>query len=283
MKIKRYKLLTLLGVGLITSSSSALSLLDANAALTAPATYNYSYTYDGLFTFELNTSPNYVYYTRTADGAYYNYTNTTTITTGLEVTQTFNRSNTSWSFVSGSPGGYTPTDTKIGADSTVGTVKKFILEIDNQTSHEYYLYIDFSSTGGASRYIENLYDGEVSVADGNDLTWISGSSWLARFYVPSYKILTISSYTGGINYFDAWYLKDLGLTAAYEAGLDDGYVVGQDDADLLVTGFSAMVGILVNFVLMIANLEVLGVSLMGILTVIILFAGIIWTLKLIRG
>jgi hypothetical protein len=44
-----------------------------------------------------------------------------------------------------------------------------------------------------------------------------------------------------------------------------------------------MVGILVNFVLMIVNLEVLGVSILGIFSIILLFTTIVWVLKLIRG
>ena len=51
----------------------------------------------------------------------------------------------------------------------------------------------------------------------------------------------------------------------------------------MINGFSAMVGILVNFVLMIANLQVFDISLTSIFAVLVLFTGIVWTLKLIRG
>jgi hypothetical protein len=102
--------------------------------------------------------------------------------------------------------------------------------------------------------------------------------------MPSYsQVAYIADTISTLLYFDAWYLLDLGVSDAYDAGVDAGYILGQDDADLLVTGFQAMVGILVNFILMIANLEVFGISLTGILAIVILFAGVVWTLKLIRG
>jgi hypothetical protein len=289
MKIKHYKLLALLGVGLITSSSSALSLLDANAALTAPASWTFKYTNEDFPGYKIRDSAGIIStpaYTRTADGAYYNYTNTSTITTGLEVTQTFNRSNTTW-YTSGSS--YIPNDTKIGSDSTVGiATNKFSFTFDNQTTKDYKLYFDRSSTSSNDRVIEYIVNtnsyGDFIIQTKLGFYYLSNSNFI-ELLIPAYSNAIIRSHqTGGVSqYFDAWYLEDLGVSAAYEAGVDDGYVIGQDDADLLVTGFSAMVGILVNFVLMIANLEVFGVSLMGILTIIILFAGIIWTLKLIRG
>jgi hypothetical protein len=93
--------------------------------------------------------------------------------------------------------------------------------------------------------------------------------------------------TSGARYFDAWYLQDLGVSssydAGYDAGIDIGYGQGQDDADLLITGFQAMVGILVNFVLMIVNLEVFGVSILSVFSILALFVGVIWILKIIRG
>lgn len=63
------------------------------------------------------------------------------------------------------------------------------------------------------------------------------------------------------------------------------YQKGQRDADssTFIRGFSAIVGILVNFFLLIANLTIFDISIMGILTLGILLVGIIWVLKLIRG
>jgi hypothetical protein len=44
-----------------------------------------------------------------------------------------------------------------------------------------------------------------------------------------------------------------------------------------------MIGILVNFFLMIVNLEVFGVSILSVFSVIVFFVGIIWFLKILRG
>ena len=280
MNIKTKRILALLGVGFIAALTSAPTLKDANAALTAPASWTFKYTNQDFPGYKIRSQTAVIStpaYTRTADGIYYNYTNTSTITTGLTVTQTFNRSNTTWYDNSVS---YIPSDTKIGSNSSVGTLtNKTKLIFNNETNKNYTLWLDTSSTPGDQAYYV-LY---------NDLQYfnyiVPARATLGRtIYIPSYtKVETNVANTAGTSYIDAWYLQDLGVSAAYDAGVDAGYVQGQDDADLLVTGFSAMVGILVNFVLMIANLEVLGVSLMGIFAVIILITGIVWTLKLIRG
>jgi hypothetical protein len=287
MKIKN-KIITLLTVFTLVGLTHSLTLKDLNAALTAPASYDYSYTYDGLFTYELNVSPNYLYYTRTADGIYYNYSSTFELINGLEITQTFNRSNTSWTFVSGLPGGYTPSDTKIGSNGTVGTISnKVNITINNQTNKKYILWIDYSSN-------PNTY-GFNYIIDGNEISFLSffNSANLLDLYVPSYTQISFQSVsTSAAYYFDAWYLKDLGVSASYDAGVDAGELIGYDNGyadglgnnpNVLLNGFQAMVGILVNFVLMIVNLEVFGVSIIDIFAIVVLFTGIVWVLKLIRG
>jgi hypothetical protein len=281
MNIKKYKLLALLGVGLITALTTSPSLKDLNAALTAPASWTFKYTNQDFPGYKLRSQTAVIStpaYTRTSDGVYYNYTNTSTITTGLSVAQTFNRSNTSWYDNAGS---WIPNDTKIGSDNTVGNVAtKYILNFNNQTNKNYLLYLDLSSSVVTqyADYIINNY---------NNIVPVLVKTSLIQIYVPSYSEVKIQykvTYSGALaTYVDAWYLLDLGISDAYDAGVDAGYIQGQDDADLLVTGFQAMVGILVNFALMIANLEVFGISLMGIFAIVVLFAGIVWTLKLIRG
>lgn len=281
MNLKFKKLYTTLGVGLLSALSFAPTL-NTEAALTAPASWTFKYTNQDFPGYKLRsqtaviTTPNYI---RTADGAYYNYTSTFEVIQGLEVSQTFYRSNTTW-YSTGTY--YVPSDSKIGSDNTVGSVSnKFYLKIDNQTSKEYYLYLDNSST--APTTLSYLLINGLNVG-----AWpgfpVYGTNLYSNIFIPSYSYIEFYySSTNESRYLDSWYLQDLGVSAAYEAGVDDGYIQGQDEADLLVTGFSAMVGILVNFVLMIVNLEVFGVSLMGIFAIVVLFTGIVWTLKLIRG
>ena len=292
MNIKNKRILALLGVGLITSFTTAPTLKDAHASLTAPASYDYGYIYSGSNQYYVSsngTSPTSIaLFTRTTDGAYYNYSHTFSnssshsntanydLPVGLDITMIFNRSNTSWTNASPTYTGYYPTENKIGSDNTVGSsITKFDFIFDNQTNNDYRLMFDFSSTSIASFPVAVTYSTGVWYYMNASNTTILENS----VYIPSYSTARITRITSTFLYFDAWYLQDLGQNGSYA----DGYIAGQDDADLLVTGFSAMVGILVNFVLMIANLEVLGVSLMGILTIIILFAGIVWTLKLVRG
>jgi hypothetical protein len=128
MKINK-KLPILLGVITLSyiSTLGQFKPVQTEAALTAPTSYTYSYywnTIENEWAITGTTSNSWQIYTRTADGIYYNYTTTRTLTTGLDVTMTFNRSNTDWF---SSFGGYEPGESKIGSDNTVGSVSnKFI-------------------------------------------------------------------------------------------------------------------------------------------------------------
>jgi hypothetical protein len=284
MNIKKYKLLALLGVGLITALTTSSTLKDLNAALTAPASWTFKYTNQDFPGYKLRSTTGVIStpaYTRTADGAYYNYTNTSTITTDLQITQTFNRSNSTWYDNAGT---WIPNDTKIGSDTSVGTISnKLYLKIDNLTTKDYKFYLDVSSTSSTTNNINYDIKYDTNSYGTTTLDFLRASE-MNTFYLPAFTELYIEALsTSTMVYLDAWYLQDLGVSASYVAGVDAGYIQGQDDADLLVTGFQAMVGILVNFALMIANLEVFGISLMGIFAIVVLFAGIVWTLKLIRG
>lgn len=279
MNLKFKKLYATLGVGLL-SALSFTPTLNTQAALTAPTSWTFKYTTQDFPGYKLRNSTSVIStptYTRTTDGAYYNYTSTFQVINGLQVTQTFNRSNTTW-YSTGTD--YIPSDTKIGSDNTVGSsITKFDFTIDNQTNLNYRLMFDFSSTSVASFPVSVTYSTGVWYYMNAFNTTVLENS----VFIPAYSTARITRITSTFLYLDAWYLQDLGISAAYEEGVDDGYIQGQDDADLLVTGFSAMVGILVNFVLMIVNLQVFGVSLMGLFSIVILFASIVWGLKLIRG
>jgi hypothetical protein len=288
MKLKN-KIYSLLSVFTLVGLTHSLTLKDLNAALTVPASYDYSYTYDGLFTYELNVSPTFVYYTRTADGIYYNYSSTFELINGLEITQTFNRSNTSWTFISGSPGGYTPTDSKVGSTQSLDG-NRIYLKFDNQTNRDYTLRIDFSdSSGNFSYFLKYSFDTTIFIP--NDDETINKSKYLG-IILPAYSSVEFKSGIYWSAHLTAWYLKDLGVSDSYDAGVDAGELIGYDDGyadglgnnpNVLLNGFQAMVGILVNFMLMILNLEVFGVSLINVFSILALFVGIVWILKIIRG
>ena len=296
MKIKN-KIFTLLGVFTLVGLTHSLTLKDLNAALTAPASWDIKYAHDG-FEYGItnpsnNTSNNYLSYpeyTRTADGIYYNYNveidsnDTSIIPEGFVIIHTFNRSNTSWTIGGGST--YQAVDTKLGSNSSVGGIsKKFFFSLNNQTNHDYAFYLDISSSPDGNR---NLYS-----INGQTFNHFTPSATLNLLYLPAYSVLEFESYlTSGTRYFDAWYLKDLGLSDSYDAGYDAGYQQGDIDGyadglgnnpNVLLSGFQAMVGILVNFMLMILNLEVFGVSIMSVFGILALFVGVIWILKIVRG
>ena len=184
------------------------------ASLTPPATYDYSYTWNATASeqyLNVNGVDSIPLYTRTADGAYYNYTSTFNVITGLSVTQTFNRSNTTWQ---ASGAFYKPDEDKIGADVSVGTVNRVILIFDNQTNIDYDFYLDYSST-------PNDRDWTLRI---NNVQYFS-------YVVPTRTTVTrtinIQAFTkyeirigGGAGYLDAWYLQNLGISDSYQAGYD---------------------------------------------------------------
>jgi hypothetical protein len=259
------------------------------ASLTPPATYDYSYTWNATASeqyLNVNGVDSIPLYTRTADGGHYDYVSTFNVINGLDVTMDFQRSNTAWQ---SSGTFYKPDENKIGSDGTVGTIQsKYSLTYSNQTNKNYLLYFDASSTGLHYVSIEINNTSIYGEFGGLRIT-----NTMNQLYIPSYSTFEIFSIsTPSARYFDAWYLKDLGVSASYDAGYDAGYEQGDIDGyadglnnnpNILLSGFQAMVGILVNFMLMIVNLEVFGVSILSVFSILALFVGIIWILKIIRG
>lgn len=285
----------------------AVPLLSANAhelplqaALTAPASWDIKYAHDG-YEFGItnpsnNTSNNYLSYpeyTRTADGIYYNYivqidsNDTSIIPQGLVIDHTFNRSNTDWMIGAGST--YQAVDTKIGTNLNTG---KWKTTIYNQTNQNYLYYLDNSSS--PNTYIKNYtIDGnKITFGDGDNLFTFTGR--LNIMYLPSYSILEIESSTQFSNtqYFDAWYLKSLGVSDSYNAGYDDGYDIGEADGyedglgnnpNILINATESLIGMFVNFTFILFSLELFGVSILSVVGVLFGIVAIVWILKTIRG
>lgn len=275
-------------VALIGISSFNQPFNNAHAALTAPTNWTFKYTNEDSPGFKLRNSTTVIStpnYTRTADSTYWNYTSTYTITTGLTATQTFNRSNSTW-YDAGS-GNYIPSAAAIGSNNTVGTItNKVYLKFDNQTTKDYLLYFDQSSKG-AFGYFTYKINNQVLFGD----TVASGTiqmtnTNLNQWYVPAYSVVEIYvNSTSSTYYFDAWYLQDLGLSSAYEAGVDDGIIQGEQGADstVLLDAVETVVGVAINFILMIMTFSIFDISLLNIAFVLVAVLGIIWILKALRG
>jgi hypothetical protein len=225
-------------IGLVGATTFS-ALTPVSAALTAPTTFDYSYTYQNDF-FVANQDDDLLpIYTRTTDASYYNYTYSGNIDGNwpFDITMTFNRSNTNW--ISGS-GGFAPFDTKIGSDGTVGSINKLSLSFNNQTNKNYSLFLDLSSTSAFINFMEYSINGfEIGRSDTNGFTMTFET--LGRFYIPSYSTVNVYTSTNSTQLFlDAWYLQDLGISPSYQEGYDTGYDEGIDQgfADGFFDGYN---------------------------------------------
>jgi hypothetical protein len=276
--------------------------LPVHASLTAPADYDYGYIWSGSvqqYVSANGSSPTSIaLFTRTADSIYYNYSHTFSnsgshsntanfdLPDGLDITMTFNRSNTSWTDASPTYTGYYPTENKIGSNSSVGSkIGKVDLIFDNQTNKNYRLYIDTTSM---TQVFTNYYV--------NDILWDSDTYYynttFSNILLPTYsKIRLQLPETSGARYFDAWYLQDLGISDSYDVGYDVGYYDGEEvgyidgleNSNFLITAVESLIGMMVNFTFIIFSLEIFGVNILMIIGVLFGVIAITWILKTIRG
>ena len=237
------KTIALLSTILLAGATSLGSIVNANALLTAPSVvfdiaYRnngnfgswYYYLGDGTTTASNwnwnNPGSSLPTFERSTDGAYYNYMNTTNFG-GLEITQTYNRSNSGWNLYSGGPN-YVPYFTnKIGSDNNVGTIdNKVYLKFDNNTFNDYRLWLDFSDSPSTSfAYVidSNGYGNTELFIYNTDSTYTT--LYLSSFTNQEiYFVATSSS-----RYLTAFYLEDLGQSSSYANGYDQGYIDGQND------------------------------------------------------
>jgi hypothetical protein len=237
-------LITSMSLSLVVLFTSNNNFTNANADLSAPAEYDISYRQSNVDQVSGNSwailGNNFSIlpiYTGTYDGQYYSYTNTTEIIDGLTITQTFNRSNTSWTTITGgSPFTARPSNSTafIGSNSQVGTIgNKLDFNFDNQTSKDYQIYFDFSSTGGGDRFYHLLINGIRFNAGFSSLLYFNFThSYFLTMLIPAYSTLQFYTHSQSTQqYFDAWYLKDLGISPSYTEGYDTGYDTGYFDGD----------------------------------------------------
>jgi hypothetical protein len=256
--------------------------LPVQAALTAPSGWTYKYTNQDFPGYKIRSTTAVIStpeYTRTADGAYYNYTNTSTITTGLTVQQIFNRSNTTWYDASGT---YVPSSANIGSDNSVGsTLNKVFIQFDNETPNDYEFILDTSSNAAYSKvfYLE---------INGISFDHTPRNNILNRLFVPAFSTFKYySQLLNGSLYLDAWYLLDLGLSDSYNEGYDAGeeigYIDGLENSNFLITAVESLIGMMVNFTFIMFSLEIFGVNILMIIGVLFGIIAITWILKTIRG
>ena len=210
-------LVAMLSVG--TALTTMGRVKPVSASLTPPASYDYSYTWNAGASeqyLNVNGVDSIPLYIRTADGIYFNYTSTFNVVDSLSVTQIFNRSNTTWQ-ASGT--NYKPDENKIGSDGTVGAVKKMIFTFNNQTNKDYKLFFDSSSSTSYSFTYFYYY---VNLSYGYDqIYFYHVNSAFTTFLVPAFTNFKLeSNNVSGLHYFDAWYLKDMGISDSYQQGLD---------------------------------------------------------------
>jgi hypothetical protein len=211
-------LVAMLSVG--TALTTMGRIKPVSASLTPPASYDYSYTWNATASeqyLNVNGVDSIPLYIRTIDGSHFNYVSTFDVIDGFQVTLRFNRSNTTWQ---SSGTFYKPDEARIGSDNTVGTVaRKWDFIFNNQTNKNYRLFTDFSSSP-SSVSITSLYNNVPIGTNGNN----TDSYWnplLETFYIPSYTTFNVHLNSGSfLNYFDAWYLQDLGISDSYQQGLD---------------------------------------------------------------
>jgi hypothetical protein len=211
-------LVAMLSVG--TALTTMGRIKPVAASLTPPPTYDYSYTWNATDSeqyLNVNGVDSIPLYTRIVDGAHYDYVSTINVIDGLDVTMNFQRSNTIWQ---ASGMFYKPDENRIGSDNTVGSIAdKWKFTFDNQTKNNYRLYLDRSSSP-ASGYTFVKFDGTIYGGVFNAIL-LAGSGNLNTVFLSAYTTLEwYIETTSTTQYIDAWYLQDIGISEAYQQGLD---------------------------------------------------------------
>jgi hypothetical protein len=211
-------LVAMLSVG--TALTTMGRIKPVAASLTPPISYDYSYTWNATASeqyLNANGVDSIPLYIRTVNGSHFNYTSTFNVIDGLNLTQSFHRSNTAWQ---SSGTFYKPDENRIGADSTVGSVEKIFITINNLTNYDYIFWLDLSATGSGNNWYTYNVDGQNYGGTFNSVL-MGGTGGLNKFYIPAYaNVIFINATTSNALYFDAWYLQNLGFSEAYQQGLD---------------------------------------------------------------
>jgi len=282
MKLNKKKISALLGVGLISALTFGPTL-NTQADLDYPDEYTFGYYSSGTnWTVEGIETYNNPQYTRVGTSSPYTYYTTINLAVGLTIIVEVTNSNSSWTSIEP----FYPTN---NITTSTGYIAVHVL---NTNFIDYLSFFDFSDSASGHFIVEQTLQGESVSNPTFQYNYQYNETTGVRYMIPSLTSLIITTFEiNSKNLAGVWF-EELGYNQSYLNGGDIGYGFGYDDGyddgygnspNLLITGFQAMVGILVNFVLMIVNLEVFGVSILGIFSIVVLFTGIVWVLKLIRG
>jgi hypothetical protein len=96
---------------------------------------------------------------------------------------------------------------------------------------------------------------------------------------PDLYLSNVASVNSSI--FDA--ILGIAYDTGFETGYNDGIVAGNEQVNGLLSLFQMVIGVIVNFVLFIATLEVFDISLLSIFTILAIISGFVILLKFIRG
>jgi hypothetical protein len=236
-----------MGVGLITYGTTNFNFVNSQAALIAPTNWNLRYRHASSGNWRLEndalTGLTNVGYNRTGSSPNFNYqmglgglgidsNSTSIIPVGMKIEMGFASSNVG-GWTSSGFGLYYPTSTYLGSDDNVGAIdRKFFVKITNNTKNNYLFYLDLSSTDN----VDSTYTLRINSIDiinrPSSFYYLYDNDVLGTMYLPSYSNLEfLRQSTSSETYFDAWYLQDLGVSAAYTAGQadNDNYDLGYDD------------------------------------------------------
>ena len=258
------KLMIMSAVVLVSAFASQGAFTNAQALLTAPASYDFGYT--------TNVSPAATYvsangaaprsialYERfTISSQYYyihdysdpgSHSNTLfSLPDGFNVIHNFSASDSTWTNAHPTYTGYYPANAPIGSSNGYANENsKVFVKFENYTMDDYMIYLDIDTTVSTSNWVYSIND-EPFVTLSTNQSYLSVSS-LNQLIVPAQSTLLVDSLeTTASRYLDAWYAKSLGpsqsVADAYAEGLDDGIFGGANMATLMSTVFGSIGGIL---------------------------------------
>ena len=228
----------------ISSFKPKMLLNDKKELLSPPSSYNYAFVpnnsgylheaYNDSYYFMSNASYSEPIFTRSSDGAYYNYTYTGSDgVLPFPITLTYKHSDTPWQSQSG---GYKPyfdgvNLANVGSSNAVGSIdSKVYFALNNTTNHDYKFILDLSGTSEGNFYmtIDSIYYGFNS-----STSIYTIPSALIYIYIPSYSNVVFSRTSStSKNVMDSFYLLDLGTDNAYDEGVEIGSSDGQTSFDI---------------------------------------------------